>query len=128
MAFTDPQSLNDNSAAAQSFVRQDVLQGGSNWIENDATGTLIRKISFRHSNAGASVLKGGKPVRRHLVQFTHEAFNATLGKWDKATLNVTLTTDPGGGVITPTNIYDLRAFAVAFLTTGNIDKLMRDES
>jgi len=127
MAYTDPISLFDNAAAAQSFVRQSNQKDGSDWIENDSTVALTRRIVIRHSNAGTSVVKGSKPIRRHLVQFTHEAWNATLGKTEKATLNVTLTNDPGTA-ITAAQLYDLRAFAVNFLTTANIDKMVRDET
>lgn len=128
MAFTDPISLNDNAAAAQSFTRQTFVQQGSDWIESDATVASTRRIIIRHSNAGASVIKGGKPLRRHLVQFVQEAWNATLGKTEKATLNLTLTVDPGRSAITDTNLYDLRSFAKEWLTTANIDKVLRDEA
>lgn len=127
MAFTDPIALNDNAAASQSFVRQSGLLGGSDWVENDATLADTRRIVIRHSNAGASVQKGAKSVRRHLTQFVHEKYNATLGKTEKCTLNVTLTIDPGAS-FTTTNMYDLRAFAVNFLSTTNLDKLVRDET
>jgi hypothetical protein len=128
MAFTDPIVLADNAAANQSFTLQSKTQNGSDYIENDATGTDQRKIVIRHTNAGPSVVKGAKPVRRHLVQFTHEKLNATLGKIEKITLNVTLTTDPGASGLVAADIYHVRAFAANFLTTTNIDKLIRDES
>jgi hypothetical protein len=127
MAYTDPIVLIDNATANQTFVRQSSQKDGSDWIENDATIALTRRIVIRHSNAGASVVKGSKPIRRHLVQFTHEAWNATLGKTEKATLNVTLTNDPGTA-ITAAQIYDLRSFAREFLTAANIDKMLRDET
>lgn len=127
MAYTDPISLLDNAAASQSFTRQSSQLAGSDWIENDATLLDIRKIVLRHSNAGASVVKGGKPIRRHLAQFIHEKWNATLGKTERCALNVTLTIDPGASFST-TEIYHLRSFAKEFLTTTNVDKMLRDET
>lgn len=129
MAFTDPITLADNSAANQTFTRQTFAPTGSDWVETDATVADTRRIIIRHTNAGPSVVKGSKPIRRHLIQFTHEAWNATLGKTERATLNATLTVDPARSEITDAHLYDLGNFAAEFLTvTANIDKLLRDES
>lgn len=127
MAYADPITVADNAAANQTFTLQSRQSAGSDWVESDATPTDMRKIVFRNSNAGASVAKGAKPVRRHLVQFSHEKWNSTLGKTEKAILNVTLTVDPGAS-FTTTNIYDLRAFAENFLSNTTIDQMLRDET
>jgi len=129
MAFADPITLNDSNAVpvAQSFTRQFTAQGGSDWVENDATPSLTRKIVMRHSNAGPSTVKGAKPVRRHLVQFTLDKWNATSGKTEKAVVNTTITVDAASS-ITVGEIEDLTTFAAGFLTDANVEKLLRDES
>lgn len=48
-------------------------------------------------------------------------------KMEAATVNVTLTVDPGS-TITAANIYDLIAFQKNLLSTTVIDQLMRDET
>jgi hypothetical protein len=129
MAFTDPIVLADSnpiSPANQTFTRQFTAQGGSDWIENDAIPSLVRKIVMRHSNAGPSTVKGAKPVRRHLVQFTLDKWNATTAKTEKAVVNCTITVDAASS-ITVAEIEDLSTFAANFLTDGNVEKLLRDE-
>lgn len=127
MAFTEPYSVNDNSATLQSFTRTGSLPTGSDWVENDATSSNRRSMKVRHSNVAASKTPGGKPVRRHLLQFVHEKWNATINKWESATINVTLTVDPQSS-ITAAEIYDLMAFEKNSLTTTIVDKLIRDET
>lgn len=127
MAFTDPITLNDSAAVLQTFTRQSSFAGGSDWVENDATLTEFRKISIRHTNAGPSATKGGKPLRRHFVQFSHEKYNATLGKMEKFTCNVTYTVDPQAA-LTLTNLRDVQAFAKNFATTTVLDQMIRDET
>lgn len=127
LAFTDPISLNNNAGVAQGFTRTGQVQAGSDWTEDDATNSNQRRIIIRHRKGGKSVAKGAGFVKQHLSQFTHEKYNATLGVMEKMTLNVTLQIDPGT-TFTNTDIYDLRAFAVNFYTTGNVDKIIRDES
>jgi len=128
MAYSDPLVLKDNAAVNQNFVVQSRLQGGVDYIEDDATTTDRRRISIRHSNAGPSVVKGSRPVRRHLFQVIHDKWNSTLGKQEKATLNITLTTDPGAS-ITTAEILHLAAFGAEFLTLdANVEKLLRDEA
>lgn len=127
MAFAEPIVLANASAVNQNFVLQSRFKDGSDWIEDDATSTLTRRLSIRHSNAGPSVQKGFKPIRRHLVQMVEEKWNATLGKQEKVTLNLTVTVDPGSSV-TVGEVYDLRAFMDSFLNNSNLDKLLRDET
>lgn len=129
MAFDNTLTLVDFSEANQNFVAQSRLQGGVDYIESDATAESTRRLSIRHTNAGASVLgKGAKPIRRHLVQFTHEKWNSELGKTEKATVNVTITVDPGAS-ITTTEKRDLIAFAISLIgETANQDRLLRDEA
>lgn len=127
MAFDDPIVIADNSAANQSFTRKGVSLSTSEWIENDATSTNIRTLSIKHASAGPSVQKGSPPVRRHLVQFKLNKWNSILMKMEAATVNVTLTVDPGS-TITAANIYDLMAFQKNLLSTTVIDQLMRDET
>lgn len=127
MAFSDPITANDNAAVLQTFTQTGMLQNGSDWVENDATAASTRRLVLRHSNAGASVAKGASPIRRHLQQWTHEKYNATLGKTEKLTFNLTVTQDPGAS-FTSTDIYDLLAFVKNFSTTGNLDKMLRNES
>lgn len=127
MAFTDPISVNDNSAALQGFTRTGYNPNGSDWVENDATATDVRSLVIRHSNVGSSATPGGKPLRRHLVQFVHSKWNASLGKTEKFVMNLTFTVDPQSA-LTTTNQYDILAFVKNFLTTTNFDKLVRDES
>jgi hypothetical protein len=126
MAFSDL-TLADADGTNQSFVVQQRFAGGVDFIESDATVDSTRKIAVRHSNAAPSVLKGARPARRHLAQFTQEDYNATLGKTEKTTLNVTLVVDPGAS-ITEDELFHLRAFLVNFLTEANVSKLLRDEA
>lgn len=127
MAFDDPIVLADNSAVDQSFTRKGVSLTSSEWVESDSTSTNIRNLSIRHASAGPSVQKGAPPVRRHLVQFKLNKWNSILMKMEVATLNVTLTVDPGS-TITAANIYDLVAFQKDLLTNSVVDQLMRDET
>lgn len=127
MAFTDPITMNDNSSVLQTFTRTGQIQNGSDWVENDSILTDKRSILLRHSNAGPSKIKGAKPLRRHLVQMIHEKWNSTLGITDKATLNLTVTVD-GASTITSTDLYNMLAMVKNFLTTGNLDKILRDET
>lgn len=127
MAFADPITLADNAAANQTFTRQSAQQNGSDWIETDATLGQARTITIRHSNAGTSVAKGAGAIRRHLVQFALTQYNSTLGKQEKAVLNLTLTVDPGSS-IAASDLYHLMAFAKNFLSSANVDKLVRDET
>jgi hypothetical protein len=127
MAFTDPIVLADQLAANQTFTQTGMSKDGSYWIENDATGTDQRKLAILHSNAGASLIKGGPPARRHLFQIQHAKWNSTLGKTELATLNTTLTLDPTSSFSTA-NLYDLAAFLRNFYTSGNLDKLIRNEA
>lgn len=128
MALTDPITLNDHSAVLKSFVLQNRGPGGSDYVESTATATDMRKIVIRHSNAGASIVKGSKPVRRHLIQFTDEEWNSTLGKTEKATVNVTITVDPGAAGISTLEIQDLVSFAKDFLSDTRLAQMIRDET
>jgi hypothetical protein len=131
MAFADPIVLNDDTPitpVAQNFVLASRLLNGSEWIEDDASGTTdVRRLSIRHSNAGPSTAKGQFPVRRHLFQVTHEKYNATTLKIEKVVVNVTITVDPGAS-ITVQNQKDALAFARNFVTGANLLKLLRDET
>lgn len=128
MAYADPLTLNDSAPLAHNFTKQQSVPNGSDWIDGASTATDVTKILIRHSNAGTSIVAGQKPIRRHLVQFTREIWNATLGKTEKMTLNVTLTVDPGTS-FTETNRDDLEAFAANFLLSDTFtDRLMRDET
>lgn len=126
MAFADL-TLGNYAEVNQSFVIQSQLPGGVDFIEDDATIGDTRRISIRHSNAGPSVVKGGKPIRRHLVQMTHEKWNADLGKTEKLVMNMTITNDPTT-TFSETNIRDLWTFMVNFITDTNVKKLLRDEA
>lgn len=127
MAFTDPIVLADQLAANQTFTGTGNVQNGSYWVENDATNADRRELAILHSNAGAGLIKGGPPLRRHLFQVKHSKWNAGLGKTEIATLNTTLTIDPTSSFSTA-NLYDLAAFLRNFYTSGNLDKLLRNES
>jgi hypothetical protein len=127
MAFADPIIVADHAAANQNFTGRSSMQGGSDWIEDDATLTDQRQLSIRHSNAGPSVLKGQTPIRRHLVQFQHVKYDSTIGKNVKMVLNTTLTIDPGAG-FTTLEQQNLVAFTKNFFTDANLAKLIRDET
>lgn len=129
MAFTDPIVLNDDAGppVPQTFVLASRLQNGSDWVEDDATAAEVRRLSIRHSNAGPSTAKGQAPIRRHLVQFTHEKYNATTLKIEKLVMNITYTIDPGA-TLTLQNQKDIAAFGRNFFSAANLAKLLRDET
>lgn len=127
MAFVEPILLDDNAVVEKEFALQGRSQFGSDWIESSSTPTDMRRVIIRHSNAGASIVKGAKPIRRHLVQFVHEKFNSTLNKTEKVVVNVTLTVDPGSSFVT-SDLHHLVEFARNFLTDSNTEKLIRDET
>lgn len=128
MAFTDPIALDDSASVEQSFVLQSRQKDGSEWIESDATAGNVRRISIRHSNAGPSIQKGAKPVRRHLVQFSQETLNTTLGKTEKLVVNLTITNDPGS-TLDNTEAAHLLAFVKGIIESSNfVDKILRDET
>lgn len=128
MAFDNTLTLTNNGAESESFVAQSRLQGGVDYIDVTSTAANTRKLSIRHTNAGPSVIKGGKPVRRHLVQMVQEKWNSTLGKTERATVNVTITVDPGAS-ITLAEQQDLIAMASNFVDVdANVEKLLRDEA
>jgi len=73
------------------------------------------------------VVKGSKPIRRHLVQFVHEKWNSDLGKTEKCVVNATITNDPGS-TFTSTDLLHLVMFAREFLTSTRVAQLLRDET
>lgn len=127
MAFADPIVLADHAAANQNFTGRSSFQGGSDWVEDDATLSDQRTLSIRHTNAGPSVAKGQSPVRRHLVQLVHTKYDSTLGKNVKMTFNGTLTIDPGAG-FTTTEQQNIVSFGTKFWTDTNLAKVIRDET
>lgn len=128
MAFTEPITLADYDNADVDFVLQSRLKDGSEWIESDAGPNNIRRISIRHSNAGPSIQKGSKPVRRHLFQFVQEKLNTTLGKTEKLTVNLTITNDPGSE-LDNTEARHLLSFVRRLVETTDFDgKALRDET
>jgi hypothetical protein len=131
MAFSDPITVLDRTATGKDFVLQSRTLNGSDYVEETASASDQRKILVRHQNAGPSVQKGAKAIRRHLVQFVDERYNATLGKQERAVLNVTLTIDPGSSAaLTGNGLADLAAFASNFFDPSGdtLEKLLRDES
>lgn len=128
--LTDPLQLKDFADSTQGFTRISSLQGGSDWVEDDATISDKRTIAVRHSNAGKSSVKGGPPLRRHLMQFTHSKWNATLGITEKLVANVTFTCDPSTSFDT-TDYADIGAFISNAFGNGAetiLDQLLRDET
>lgn len=128
MAFTDPIVLADNTPTNQNFTRTVTLaSGGSDWIEDDASASLERKLVMRHSTAGPSSVKGAVPRQRHLIQFTHREFSAITGLQELFKINLTVEDDPGGSQITTTEKQHMYAFVRSFLTDANMAKVLRAE-
>jgi len=125
MAFADSISLSDGTNT-RVFVLQSRLNGGCDYIWDGSTAALTRRLKIRHTNVGASVVKGQRPVRRHLAQLITESFNTDLGKTESVTTNYTLTVDPGSTLTTAPE--DHRKLMEDFLTTTSIAQLVRDEA
>lgn len=129
MALGTTITLADATPANQVFNLQSFVPNGADYIENDATADLQRRIAIRHSNVGKSPVKGRPPVRRHLVQLTHTEYNATLGINEKFTVNLTITKDSGSTQISSTEEGHAIAMAKNFLGDATLMAgLLRDES
>lgn len=126
MAFADTITVQDAAAADKVFVLQSRFNGGADYIWDGSTASLTERLKIRHSNVGSSVVKGQKPVRRHLVQFIAEKFNTDLGKTETVTTNVTITVDPGSTLTAEPEKH--RAFVESFLSTTTMAQLIRDEA
>lgn len=126
--LTDPQVLTHGLEGAKTYVRQDSFNGGSDWIMETSDSADTRRLLIRHSNAGKSTTPGAGPVQRHLWQMIRESLNATTGKMEKATVNVTFTIDPGAA-FTQAEILEMFDAAVnGIVADAQGVKLLRGES
>jgi hypothetical protein len=129
MALGSTIALADSAASVQTFNLIGYIPNGADYIEDDSTADLRRTISVRHSNVGKSQVKGREPVKRHLVQFIHNEYNATLGITEKFTINLTITKDAGSTQISSTEEGHVVAFAKNFLASATLmPALLRGES
>lgn len=127
MSFGATITLPDISGS-QVFNLQGFVPNGADYIEDDSSPTLTRRVAIRHSNAGASIVKGQTPIRRHLLQLKYEAWNADLGKTEVMIGNLTITKDPGSTFAT-SDVRNLCAQLKEFLDDdAMVDRLLRDES
>jgi ribosomal protein L16 Arg81 hydroxylase len=130
MSFGATITLNDGQGTpvAVVFNLQQFVPNGADYIDATSTAALTRRLLIRHSNAGASLIKGQKPIRRHLVQAITEMFNEDLGKTEKITANFTFTVDPAH-TFTDQQIEDPGVFLSNFIIgSNNMARLLRDES
>lgn len=126
MAFTDPITLADSSAANQSFTVKSSGVDSRYYIENDAALTDQRYLSIRHSDAG-KVNGNALPLRRHNVTLGRNKLNTTTGKNEKFTSNFTFVVDPQAN-FTETDCLDIVTMLKNFITSTNFSKLLRDET
>lgn len=132
MALTDPITLVNEQAVDTDFVRVSTYKDASDWVSEITPGSDVIKLSIRHANAGASIVKGAKPARRHLLQLRREKWNSTLGKTEIMTVNLTMTHDPASSLTSQ----DLRnilwmacyKFGTAAGSNAFADSLIRDET
>jgi hypothetical protein len=126
MAFTDPIVLADYAAANKSFNRGGFIPQGCQYIESTATPSDKRLLTIKHTTSGLGPNKS--PISRHLVQISHEKWNATLGKTEKLVMNLTITLENSSSFSANPNQYDILTFLKNWISTANYDKLIRGES
>jgi hypothetical protein len=118
MAFSDPQSITVNSVA-QSMPRIETSARKSIYQKNDQTFTL--EISHLTTNAGRV---------RSLAKFSERAVvtNPLDSTNDYDTLSIQMVIDRPSFGFSMTRLEQDVAGFVAWLTTGNVDKLYGQES
>jgi len=125
-------TLNNNAAVAKTFVEVAKDKVSSDWVNTTDAATVDQRLLIKQSIIGRT--PAGVPIRRTLVQTQMQVpytvvdgLGRSKAAMETVTCNFTFTRATTPTTITATNGYDVLAFLKNFLTTANLDSLVRGE-
>jgi acyl CoA:acetate/3-ketoacid CoA transferase len=126
MAFTDPILLNVTGADDPNYTKTGMGPTFSTWVDNDPPAGVRREMQIRHSKVGKPNTLGAVQ-QRHLVQFKHSQFNATLGKDEIMIVNLTISLPTTSDISAANQLIMTESVSQFLATSGFVAQLLRNE-
>lgn len=128
MSYADPLVIAKSASLDFEFNRTGGDKVSSYWVDTDNASNPVIRLRIVHGVTGKSKTDPNYHVKRHVVTFSRDEFNAAMARHEVMTLNVSLNV-PNSGNFSSTEITELAYAARTFLSDPDmVGKLLRGEN